>query len=259
MDTVVLQQFRALRARGAIFCDFDGTLSEIVHTPSAARPWPGARETLAALASTYAVVAVVSGRSARELVEWLGRDLEIWGVHGAEMARDGEVELTDVAAKYLPLMQRVIAEARDRVDQLDIPGVLVEDKRVMAGLHFRAATDIEKARLLLDGIAADLAARYGLTRAGGRLAFELRPPVEFSKKQVVLDRAAEMDVAAATFIGDDKVDLPAFDALDELALRDIITWRVAVASDEAPPELIARADEVVDGPSGAIAFLRELL
>jgi hypothetical protein len=35
--------------------------------------------------------------------------------------------------------------------------------------------------------------------------------------------------------------------------------RVAVASDEAPPILLNRADHVVEGPAGAQALLEELV
>jgi hypothetical protein len=35
--------------------------------------------------------------------------------------------------------------------------------------------------------------------------------------------------------------------------------KVAVRSDEAPPEMLARADLVVDGPEGASALLARLL
>ena len=254
-----LTEFRE-RADGAgIFCDFDGTLSEIVHVPSAARPVDGAREILAALACKYRLVSVVSGRSAHQLVEWLGPDVEIWGVHGAQRALGGQVELMEPAAGFAPLMKEVLAEATARVDALQIPGLVIEDKTVMVGLHFRAAPDVELARNLLDGIAADLAARYDLVRAGGRLAFELRPPLQLSKEDVVLRRAREAELAAAMFLGDDRVDLPGFDALDQLASAGLATFRVAVASDEAPPELIARADHVVAGPPAAVGFLRELL
>lgn len=259
MNSELLEPFRADPARAGIFSDFDGTLSEIVTLPSDARPIPGTREVLADLATTYGCVSIVSGRSAVQLVEWLGPDIEIWGVHGAEFARQGRVELTRRAAEFEPLMSKVIAEAKEQVAATELAGVIVEDKKVMAGLHFRAAEDVEHARMILDGIAGRLAATYGLTRAGGRLAFELRPPIEFSKEQVVLERAREEDLAAAMFLGDDRVDLPAFDALDDLASGGVATARIAVASDEAPPELIERADLVLDGPPAVVQFLRRLL
>ena len=67
------------------------------------------------------------------------------------------------------------------------------------------------------------------------------------------------DLGAACFLGDDFGDLPAFDALDELAAAGRSTVKVAVRSNEAPPEMLARADVVVDGPEGAKDVLEGLL
>lgn len=254
-----LARFKEALPGAGLFLDFDGTLSEIVHVPSAARPVEGVVELMGALARELRLVAVVSGRSATELLEWLGADIEIWGVHGAQRAKDGVVALSDEAAAFEELMGRVIREARDRVKELAIPGAMVEDKGVMVGLHFRAAEDPDAAAAALDEVAADLAERHGLTRAGGRLAYELRPPHDFSKATVVLQRAREESLDAAAFVGDDRVDLPAFDALDVLAAEGVTTLRVAVRSDEAPPELIRRADMVVEGPRGVVVLLRRLL
>lgn len=259
MNDALLEPFIQAPQRAGLFSDFDGTLSRIVEVPSDARPLQGVRETLTGLTQRFAVMSVVSGRSARELLQWLGAGIEIWGVHGAERVNGGRVVLSDRAEPYRVLMATVADEARRRVDRLPISGLLVEDKTVMVGLHFRAADDVERARLLLDGVAGDLASSYGLTRAGGRLAFELRPPETFSKEEVVLSRAREAALSAVMFLGDDRVDIPAFEALDELAAEGIATVRVAVASEEAPAELIERADLVVRGPEEALGLLRSLL
>ena len=259
MDDHVLERFRSSPESSGIFLDFDGTLSEIVQIPSDARPVGGVREMLASLAARLRLVAVVSGRAAGQLLEWLGPDVEIWGIHGAERTRGGRVELSDRAAPYAELIDRVKREAERRLEELNMPGVLLEDKRVMLGLHYRAAADVEAAERALDGIAAELAQGYGLLRAGGRLAFELRPPVEFSKAQVVLQRSREAALKAAGFVGDDRVDLPAFDALDVLSEEGVATLRVGVDSSEAPPELRKRADVIVEGPSGVLEFLSQLL
>lgn len=257
MSDDLLRPFRERPERAGIFLDFDGTLSEIVHVPSDARPAEGAADVLRALAAAYAVVAIVSGRSAHDLVEWLGPEIEIWGVHGAQRATAGEVQLSPLAAPFAELMGQVREAAAKELASVDLEGVILEDKEVMLGLHFRNARDVERARVVLDEIAAALAARYGLTRAGGRLAYELRPPAEFTKAAVVRERAAGLEAVA--FAGDDRVDLPGFDALDELAGRGAATLRIAVDSDEAPPELLERADVVVDGPPGAIELLKKLL
>ena len=63
---------------------------------------------------------------------------------------------------------------------------------------------------------------------------------------------------AVCFAGDDVGDLAAFDALDRLAGRGVCVLRVGVRSTEAPDELLARADLVVNGPEGAVALLERL-
>lgn len=259
MDADLLSPFRDAPETAGLFFDFDGTLSEIVHLPWEARPLEGVRELLEAAARRFALVAVVSGRSAGQLVEWLGPEVEIWGVHGAERTVDGSVILAEGAAAYSELMGQVKIEAETAISELDLPGVVVEDKGVMVGLHFRAAADVEAARAALDKLADGLAERHGLRRAGGRLAFELRAPIEFSKAAVVLDRSRELHLEAAGFVGDDRVDLPGFDALDILAREGVATMRVAVDSDEAPDELLRRADLVLSGPPAVKEWLESLL
>ncbi|MGH3117599.1 MAG: trehalose-phosphatase, partial [Gaiellales bacterium] len=169
------------------------------------------------------------------------------------------VTLSDHAMGFDELMRRVRTEARKALDELAIPGAVLEDKGIMIGLHFRATPNPEEARVALDRLAQELADRHGLRRAGGRLAFELRPPADFTKAAVVLERSLELDLDAVAYFGDDRVDLPGFDALDELSERGVGAVRIGVRSEEAPPELLERADVVVDGPVGVLAFLLELL
>jgi trehalose 6-phosphate phosphatase len=241
-----------------LFVDFDGTLSEIVHVPSEARPVAGAARLLERLGRRLGLVAVVSGRKASELQGWLGPGIEIWGVHGSERTVDGKVVLSDRAAPYEAVMKTVRAEIEEHLGEPGLEGAIVEDKGVMLGLHFRAAADVAQARAALERLSHEAADRHGLRRAEGRLAFELRPPVELTKKAVVLDRARELGLTAAAFIGDDTVDLPAFEALDQLAAEGVTTVRVAVDSHEAPEELLERADVTVRGPRGAVKLLSEL-
>ena len=258
MSDALLRPFLDSPGSAGVFLDFDGTLSDIVHHPQDARPVEGARDLLDDLARKFKVVAIVSGRSARDLVEWLGPEVEIWGTHGAERAVGGVVEIAEGLKPHIELMARVKDEADAAMRSLQ-SGIYLEDKTVMLGLHFRAAEDVEAARLSLRSLAEELAERHGLTIAGGRLAYELRPPVELSKAAVVLERSRAERLKAVAFAGDDRVDLPGFDALDALAEEGLATLRLAVSSDEAPPALLERADVVVDGPRGAVGFLQRLL
>jgi trehalose 6-phosphate phosphatase len=242
-----------------LFLDFDGTLSEIVPVPADARPLEGVRELLETLSRRYAVVAVVSGRSAEQLVRWLGTGVEIWGTHGAEHASGGEIEFAPEVIPYLDGMSDVRAEAQRRLRELGIEGSELEDKRAVLSLHYRRAPDRSAARAALLDLAGSLSEQGGFVVGEGRLVVEIRPPVDVSKALVVRRRALDENLRAAVFIGDDAVDLVAFDALDVLTERGLATVRVAVSSDEAPKELLERADIVVEGPAGVLRLLRELV
>jgi trehalose 6-phosphate phosphatase len=241
-----------------LFMDFDGTLAEIVPLPEDARPLAGVPEVLSELNRLFRTVAVVSGRSAVDLAGWLGPEVEIWGLHGAQRAYGGRVEIAPVFAHFEEPVQAALQEASGRFAEADIPGAVVENKHIMVGLHWRNAKDREKAEGAIAEIARELAAKYGLQLGQGKMSLELKPPIDVSKGDVVVNRVRDEVLRAVGFAGDDLVDLPAFNVLDELAKSGTETVKVAVASEEAPPELIERADLVVNGPGGMLGWLQRL-
>ena len=259
METDPLRPFVEDPESSGLFFDFDGVLSDIVEKPFDARPAERAREALDALAERFKLVAVVSGRGAGELLTWLGDGIEIWGIHGAQRTFEGEVLLSERAEPYSELMDRVRTDAEQRVGELGIEGALVEDKGVMFTIHYRATSDRVAAKHALDAIAEELAAGYGVVASPQKMAIELRPPVEFAKSQVILQRAREATLTAVAFVGDDVVDLPGFDALDTLENEGVTPFRIAVDSDEAPPELLKRADLVLAGPAAVVTWMEMLV
>ncbi|MQA99383.1 MAG: trehalose-phosphatase [Actinobacteria bacterium] len=257
--TQPIEELAERAATGGLFMDFDGTLSEIVPRPQDARPLPEVPDLLSELAHRFAVVSIVSGRSARELAEWLGPHVEIWGLHGAERARDGIVELADAVRPYLDSIHSARDEAVASIERPGLAGCIVEDKGAMLGLHFRDSPDPDRVEPEIGRLAGELAGRHGLIVVPGRMVFELRPPVTLTKRDVVERRARELGLDAACFIGDDTVDLPGYDALDALEADGAMCVRVAVRSAESPSALIERADVVVDGPRGVVRTLGELV
>jgi trehalose 6-phosphate phosphatase len=241
-----------LEARGAagIFTDFDGTLARIVDDPDAARPLPGAAETLGALARDFSVVGVVSGRPGEFLDRHFGgRGIRLWGLYGLQQVIDGHVVEDDDVARWRPVVEEVATLA----DAQTSGGMNVERKGASVTLHFRTAPGAEDfVRRWAEGEAQ----RTGLQLLHARKSYELRPPVARDKGTVV--EAAASGLRAACFVGDDHGDLACFDALDRLAPLGLHAVRVAVQSAESPPELLARADVVVDGPEGALAWLQGL-
>lgn len=249
--------FRQDPARAAVVTDFDGTLSPIVADPASAAPIAGAVDVLHELAARFGRVAVVSGRPVAFLRDRLELDerpasgIVVSGLYGIERLEDGEVTAHATAVRYRSVVDEVARLAEGAAPA----GVVVERKGFSVTLHVRTSpAHTEWAR----SWAAATAHTFDLAVHDGRMSFELRPPIDVDKGTVVTSMVEGM--GAACFLGDDHGDLPAFDALDRLAAGAGATVvRVAVRSDEAPVELLERADVVVDGPAGSLALLRSLL
>lgn len=257
---VDLTPFKAEPDTATIVTDFDGTLSNIVEDPSAAVPLPGAPDIVHSLAAQYGRVAVVSGRPVGFLALHLGPaggasarpiPFVLSGIYGLECMENGEVTIHPEAAEWVPVVEAMAARAEDEAPD----GVTIERKGLSFTVHVRQAPhQLHWARSLSEAIAH----ATGLALHEGRMSFELRPPVAVDKGTVI-SRLVE-GATAACFLGDDVGDLPAFDALDRLhADCGAHVVKVGVCSSEAPPELIERADVLVEGPAGALDFLRGLL
>lgn len=235
--------------------DFDGTLAPIVDDPATSRPLPDAVAALRVLVHRLALVGVVSGRT----IEFLRTHLPIDGIalagqYGAERLVGGEVVIDARLGPFLDGVAAAADEAKRRW-----PELLIERKGGLAvTIHWRTAPEYAPRRVDLDA----LAARHELSVHPARMACELRPPIPVDKGTALETMLADARLASvATFAGDDSGDLAAFDALDRMEVRsdhNKVGIRIAVRSSEAPPELLDRADIVVDGPAGFAALLAEL-
>ena len=223
-------------ARAAVLLDVDGTLAPIVERPEDARVPDETRRELARLAGRYALVACVSGRPGVDVERMLGvQGVAIVGEHGLELAPEAG-RWADAIATF--------------AEGVDWP---VERKPLSLTFHFRRVDDETAARAYLTRV-ADAAEAEGLVPRWGRMVLEIRPPVDADKGTAVRALVTRAGVSRALYAGDDTTDVDAFRGLDELELA----VRVAVDSGEAPPDLVAAADLVVDGTDGVLALLRAL-
>ncbi|MGO9341460.1 MAG: trehalose-phosphatase [Acidimicrobiales bacterium] len=232
--------------------DFDGTLAPIVADPSSARAVPGASTALRDLAGHFGSVAVVSGRPAeflRRRLRSAGQSVRLFGLYGMEEVVAGEVRIDQRVIPWLP----IVAAAREAAERTAPAGVGLEDKTVSLTIHWRNAPS---AAGWATGFAESQSDRVGLRHRFGRLSVELMPPVDVDKGTVV--SAVGKATRAACYFGDDIGDLQAFRALDRLARTGTATVRVAVADAESPPQVLAAADMIVEGPSEACRLLRAL-
>ena len=235
-DADLLGRLAADPAAAAIMLDVDGTLAPIVDRPDDARVPDETRRELARLASSYALVACVSGRPGADVDRMLGvAGVAIVGEHGLELAAEAGAWADRIASF---------------ADGVDWPA---ERKPLTVTFHFRRADDVEAARAYLTRV-AKAASAEGLVPRWGRMVLEVRPPVDADKGtavRVLLGRAA---VRRGLYAGDDTTDVDAFAGLDGLELG----IRVAVDSGEAPAALLDAADLVVRGTDGVLELLRRL-
>jgi len=245
-----LAPFAERPALAAVVLDFDGTLSPIVDVAAEARPVDGAVELLDRLAGRLGLVAVMSGRPVDFLRLLLPPSVALSGLYGLEVIRDGVRRDLPGAGAWREVVADVARISVDRGPE----GMVVEPKGLSLTLHYRTRPDVAPAVVAW---AENQAARSGLVARPAKMSVELHPPIAADKGTAL--EALTAGLAAVCYAGDDQGDLPAFDALDRLAAAGVHTLRVAVASPEAPPELVERADLLVDDPGGVVALLRRLV
>lgn len=243
-ETDLLDRFRRSQPAG-IFLDFDGTLSEIVARPEEARPMPRAGPILEELTSRHELVAVVSGRRTDDVRSLLGvHGVQVFGLYGVdEFGGEG-----------------IRPEVRGELDTavVEVSGAWVEDKGASLAVHYRAAADPSNAEASLRPALQAIADGHGLLLLPGKMVLELAPAHTPGKGAVVLRQARSRGLRSCLYAGDDRADLVAFSALDELRAEGIVTVKVAVRSEETPRELVDAADVVVDRPSGLLELLARL-
>jgi trehalose 6-phosphate phosphatase len=232
----LLEELAREPERSAILLDVDGVLAPIVADPAAARVPDGTRAELRRLLGRYALVGVLTGRTADQARRIVGVDgIEVIGEHGLELVPEADAWI----------------EVLDRFT--DGVGLPLERKRLTLSFHFRNEPDEAVARAALE-IVAERARREGLVVRWGRKVLELRPPIDAHKGTAIAHLLERGGITRAMFAGDDDTDLDGFGAMAQLELG----IRIAVASSEGPRALVEAADLVVDGPEELLELLKEL-
>jgi trehalose 6-phosphate phosphatase len=247
------------RAQDVALClDFDGTLSPVVDDPQAARPLHGVVDQLGPLVNRLAAVAIISGRPAPYLAEHVGvPGVRYLGLYGLQEMHEGRVRVDPRLEAALPMV--TAAEASLRASSaVRESGAWIEDKVYSVAVHTRRVPDRDRWTDAIDRTAQQIAEQKGLELIPGKMVWEIRPAVRGDKGDGVRRVVAESGARMVVVVGDDLGDLPAFAAVGRLVTEGHEGLCVAVRSEEAPAELLASADLVLDGPEGVLEFLRML-
>ena len=201
----------------ALFLDFDGTLARLRPRPEQALLHGSVRRVLSVLARCPRFrVWVISGRRLADVRERMRVPRICYlGLHGWE--RKGCGALAAETGRALPRIRSSVSAA-----VADVPGVWVEDKQHAFTVHYGGVRESEaqRARALIEAIVEPYSESIRIE--SGHNVWEVLPK-ELGDKGLAVRRqlASLSDPAVAIYIGDDRVDEPAF-----AALRDGITIRV---------------------------------
>lgn len=206
--------------RPALFLDMDGVLAPLAETPDAVLPDARRTAVLRALAQRLqGRVAIISGRTLAE-IDRISESAAAAasGVHGLERRRaDGSLDraVADPAVRDVVTAFHQFARTR--------PGVIVEDKAVSAGLHYRQAQDEAGA---VEAMAGRLAAETGLTLQPGNLVVELKTPgTDKGTALTAFMTEAPFKGSIPVMLGDDLTDEDGFRAAAVLGGFGVLVGR----------------------------------
>jgi trehalose 6-phosphate phosphatase len=255
VETVLAQ-----RPLGLAF-DYDGTLSPIAPTPEQAQLYPGVTDLLQR-AQKYARVAILTGREIEDGARKINLDgLTYIGTHGMEWSdglpwlhevhiAPGALEHTAAGAYLLDLVA---------ASQADLPGVVVQRKRVGGSIHYRLAQDQQETRQKLLELLAEPARRVNMQLSEGKRVVEIRPPLAIDKGQALRQFAQRNALRGLIFAGDDRTDLDGIMELAKLRQQGLATLGIVVRHHDTLPALLQHADIVVDEVPGMVALLRDII
>jgi trehalose 6-phosphate phosphatase len=250
------------RPLGLIF-DIDGTLSPIAPTPAMARLHPQVAPLLLSARDHARVhVVILSGRAVEDgaaMVNVAG--LTYIGTHGLEWS-DGlptpaSVQLATGAASSIEPGARLLDLASHEL--ADLPGVLVERKRVGGAVHYRLCPEPEAAHARILQLLQEPARRLNMCLSEGQRVVEIKPALQVNKGEALRACVQRFSLRGVLFAGDDRTDLDAIEALTALRAEGLATLAIAVKHADTPQEILQKADLVVAEVAGMVQLLHEIV
>lgn len=254
LQTVLVQ-----RPLGLVF-DIDGTLSPLAPTPDLARLYPGVAPLLER-ASKYAHVAIMTGRAIDDGAAMINVDgLTYIGTHGLEWS-DGlpwlhPVRMVPEALDYYEPGKYLLDLVEKQLS--DLPGVIVQRKRIGGSIHYRLSPNPVETRQKLLSLLEQPARQVNMSLSEGKQVVEVRVPLPINKGQALRQFAQRFSLQAAVFAGDDRTDLDAVREIERMRGRGIAALAIVVQHPDTLQELLQEADIVVQEVPGMVDLLRTM-
>ena len=193
--------------------DYDGTLTPIVARPELALLSGDTRRLLTLLSGMARfTVGVVSGRELADLESLVAiPGLVYAGNHGLEMSGAGMEYVHPGAPEFVDTLVEVGGLLEQKL--ADVPGILVDNKRLTLTVHFRNTPDSYRAQVEHTVVAVTKpnvdSGQLKITRGKGLL--EVRPNIDWGKGNAI-ERIHQNcgDSPLPVFFGDDETDEEGF-------------------------------------------------
>ena len=221
--------------------DFDGTLAGIVADPSQAVALPQAIAALSRLDELIADVIVLSARTNVQLERLVPvPGVRLVGDSGRALPRHAQKEeLNRFNVGVVSLLAR-------------IPGAWLEEKPASSAIHYRNTSVLgDEMQAVIQPLLEET--HLGSTR--GRKVIEVHPR-RAGKGSALAALLPADDPGGVVCFGDDENDRSMFEYVSSL---DVPHMCVGVSSPEAPADLFAACELIVNGPAEAAALLEVIV
>ena len=242
------------RPRFGLVVDFDGTLSDFVSASDEATMHLTVAGVLPSLVRKLPLVAVVSGRGVRNLVQRVDMDgIRYVGNHGAEYVFDGEYRIVDGADRA---RERIDAVLKIMIPVAEEDGLFWEDKGFSVTIHTRKAIDLDSTERKLKSALQSAPNVDTLDVFWGNRVLEIRGRTGLHKGHALRTLVRDHALESVIFIGDDTTDIDGMRAAKEMQSEGSVeAVGIVVAHTGTPTELIDLADYSVNSVGEVGKFL----
>ncbi len=200
-----------------LFLDYDGTLAPIAPSPEQAKLTSATKSALRQLSHNPKVtVALISGRALADLRQQVElKNLTYVGNHGLQIWREGRRTTVVIPKSSREALRRISPRLARLVT--DFRGARLEDKSLSISLHYRLL-ERSQVTLLKSAFRCEVLPFIqsgALTITSGKKVIEVRPNLNWTKGRAVLwlIKRTRRRSLLPIYIGDDRTDEDAFDAL----------------------------------------------